>query len=177
MPRFVTAERLRQVLDYDKDTGVFVWRKERGLNLAGKIAGCLTPRGGQCLDKFYYKIGVDGHRYYSHILAYLWMTGEYPSSEIDHKDGDGLNNKWDNLRAAEHNENGCNRNDLNKNNSSGFTGVSYHNEAKRWRARVMVNRVDVHVGFFDTREEAAKARYEKAKQLHGEFASNSGGVL
>lgn len=170
MPKLVTADRLRELLDYNPITGIFVWKRARGLNLVGVRAGCITPRGGQCLNKFYYKIGVDNHRYYSHVLAYLWMTGKYPEKELDHEDGNGLNNKWSNLRLSEHAENGRHRNDLNRNNSSGYAGVSYHTGAKKWRARIMVDGKEIHIGFFNSKEDAAVARREKAVELHGCFA-------
>lgn len=86
--------------------------------------------------------------------------------QIDHEDGDGLNNQSYNLRAATYQQNGANRGPQ-ANNTSGFKGVFWDN---RWRARIQVNGKDKHLGSFDTAFEAAIAYDAAAKEALGEFA-------
>lgn len=76
--------------------------------------------------------------------------------EVDHIDGDGLNNCRSNLRPVTHKQNLENRR-LNKNNKSGVRGVSWNKRARKWRAYVMSNGIEKHLGFFTRLEEAEKA--------------------
>ena len=88
----LTLERLKTLLHYDPETGLWTWRVNKGRVKAGSIAGCST-RG-------YWVLRVDQHNYLSHILAWFYMTGEWPEHEVDHRDLDKGNNHWDNLRPA-----------------------------------------------------------------------------
>lgn len=100
--------RLKQLLDYDAATGVFTWKVNRhGPAKAGTRAG--TERQG------YRHISVSGVKQSEHRWAFLWMTGQIPSS-IDHRDGEGTNNRWSNLREATHSENMVNFRRERKNN-------------------------------------------------------------
>src|SRR5262245_26632184 len=88
----ITAERLREVLSYDLETGWFRWRvspKHSGIRI-GRIAG-------QC-DCGYWRIEIDGKAYLAHRLAWLYVTGKFPDQQIDHVNGDGTYNAWCNLR-------------------------------------------------------------------------------
>lgn len=87
--------------------------------------------------------------------------------EVDHRDGDGLNNQRDNLRLCTHAQNVCNAGPSTK-NTTGFKGVSRHGE--RFRATIKSNHNWMHIGVFNTPEEAARAYDAKAVELHGEFA-------
>ena len=89
---------LRGLLAYDPSSGHFTWRVRRGRAAAGKQAGYPQSRG-------YIQIGVRGSLYLAHRLAWLYMTGEWPVAEIDHRDGVINNNKWENLRPATRPEN------------------------------------------------------------------------
>lgn len=91
--------------------------------------------------------------------------------EGDHRDGDGLNNRRHNLRPATKAQNGRNRR-RNKNNTSGFKGVSWHTQRSRWRAQIMVDRHKKSLGLFDTPEDAYAAYVRASKALHGEFAND-----
>ena len=88
--------------------------------------------------------------------------------DVDHIDGDGLNNRRSNLRACTHTENGRNRK-LSKNNTSGLKGVNAR-EAGKWQAMIKTSGRILHLGVFDSKMEAAKAYDAAALRLYGEFA-------
>jgi hypothetical protein len=89
--------------------------------------------------------------------------------EVDHIDGNGLNNQKENLRLATRAENARNCK-LQRNNTSGFHGVSYQKQINRWMAYIKVNGKRKYIGVYETKEAAALAYNKAAKQYHGEFA-------
>src|SRR5262249_32141337 len=110
----ITQERLKEVLFYSPKTGTFIWRvtlNPRGK--AGSVAGCK--------DGAYWAIRIDRTLYDAHRLAWLYMTGEWPEG-IDHRDKDGINNRWKNLREADQSQNGANSR-LRVNSATGYKGV------------------------------------------------------
>ncbi|MCI0598744.1 MAG: HNH endonuclease [Beijerinckiaceae bacterium] len=158
----ITTERLREVLAYDPDTGVFTWRVARGRQSAGPEAGSLDGRG-------YRQIRIDGRRYQAHRLAWLYMAGAWPKDEIDHVNMDCADNRFENLREATRSQNQANIR-AQSNNTSGFKGVCWHKRDRRWEAKIMVCGRKKHLGYFDT-PKAAHAAYVAAAKLHfKEFA-------
>lgn len=89
-------------------------------------------------------------------------------NDVDHIDGNPLNNRKSNLRLCEHIDNSRNRNFLSKNNSSGFTGVSKRGD--KFRAYINVEGAQIHLGLFNTAEDAYNARLEAEEKYFGEFA-------
>ena len=110
-------------------------------------------------------IKISGTLYRSHRLAWLYVHGTWPRYEIDHINGDREDFRLSNLRDVSHAANMHNRVNPNKNNRSGFLGVSWHKPCKKWEAAIRVADKKVLLGRFDTPEEAARA-YLKAKQTH-----------
>jgi hypothetical protein len=178
------ADIIREALELDpaSRTGLR-WRQrprhhfptERGWKIAnGLNAG--NPAGSELDDdrgKKYFKVKVNGVPYRAHRIIYLLAFGVDPSDkEIDHIDGDGLNNDPANLRLATRSENLRNRG-ANKNNTSGFKGVRSNKQTGRWRAEIGLHGKLLHLGLFDTPEEAHAAYVRAAKELHGEFARAS----
>ena len=158
----LTAKRLRQVLYYDPNTGLFRWNVSTSNRMkVGSVAGAVSHA--------HITIGVDARRYFAHRLAWLYMTGEWPSHEIDHRDADGLNNRWANLRAATRTQNARNV-PKQKNNTSGFKGAYFHQQSGLWFASITVNRKQMYLGYFKTAKLAHAAYCEAAKTLHGDFA-------
>lgn len=105
-----------------------------------------------------------GHKMvYLHRFLMPWIP------RIDHYDGNGLNNQRSNLRSATRSENGCNRG-RNKNNISGFKGVSWFKKTNQWRARIGLDGRDRLLGYFDDPTAAAKTYDKAARRLHGKFA-------
>lgn len=159
----LTQARLKELLHYDPDTGVWTWRVDCGrLNpKPGDVAGGLSAQG-------YWVLRVERRAYAAHRLAFLYMTGHLPADKVDHMDGDGLNNRWSNLRECSDAQNGCNRG-ANRNNTSGFKGVTWSRARRKWIAQITVNRRCFKLAACDTPEQAHAAYCEAAKRLHGEF--------
>ena len=165
----VTAERLRELLDYDKGSGILTWRS------TGKRAGWFHqgPNGPQ---DTYIRVQVDGRSYMAHRLAWLHVTGSLPAAEIDHRNQDGLDNRWDNLRPASRSQNCMNRRAFSNKTTSQNKGIVFDHAAhqrghlKCWRARIQVDGARKHLGRFET-EQAATDAYQAAALAHfGEFA-------
>lgn len=112
----LTVERLKELLHYDPETGVFTWRVNKGPFLAGDVAGRSVAK------KKYPRVGIDGERYIASRLAWLYVTGEWPKNVIDHIDRDPLNTRFANLRDTTQSKNMFNRG-KNGNNTTGYQGV------------------------------------------------------
>lgn len=158
----ITQKRLKEILHYNPDTGVFTWLVDKTRVMAGDRAGKVTRDG-------YVDIGVDGKRYPAHRLAVFYMTGKMPSEYVDHINSDRSDNRWINLRLASNSQNQMNV-PMWSNNTSGFKGVSWHKHEGRWRASIRVGGKRKHLGYFDTAEQGRAAYNEAAKIYHGEFA-------
>lgn len=159
----LTAERVKQLLDYDPATGSFTWRENRGGTARrGGRAGSINVLG-------YVDIGVSGRRCLGHRLAWLYVHGAWPPHEIDHINGNPADNRIANLRLATRTQNVRNtrrRHD----NSSGVKGVYWIARCGKWRADIRVAGKGKHLGYFNRIEDAAAA-YERAAAKHfGEFA-------
>lgn len=160
----LTQARLREVLNYDPETGVFTWKisKSGGHIKSGRLAGSANSKG-------YIQIKFEGVSYKAHRLAWLYMTGRWPAEEIDHEDLDKGNNRWSNLREATQSQQVANRPVL-KSSRSGLKGIRLCKHSGKWWARIRVQNKRVSLGCFDT-PEAAHAAYCRAAVKHfGEFA-------
>jgi hypothetical protein len=157
----ITQEQLKDVLDYDPDTGIFTWKKPTKSNYTGKIAGYVDISAG------YNRIRVYGKKYRSHRLAWLYMYGVFPAM-IDHINCIKDDNRISNLRECTTSQNSANRPAF-KNNKSGLKGVYFHEKNKKWEARINVNKKLKYLGCFLTKEEAYEAYCKVAKEHHGEF--------
>lgn len=103
--------------------------------------------------------------------AIIQLSGQIvqPGEEIDHKDGDGLNNLDDNLRICTHVQNSHNQG-KHKNNTSGLKGVSWYKKINKWESYIGYNGRQEHLGYFNTKEDAARAYNVVAAKYFGEFA-------
>lgn len=168
----LTQDELKTLLHYDPETGDFTWRLDLGPGRpdAGDVAGRIQLK--KC-GKSYRDIGIRGRRYYAHRLAHLYMTGEWPEDQVDHRNGDGTDNRWVNLRDVSDQENSMNvrrRCD----NTSTVTGVHLNKLTDKWEAYISVNKVRHHLGLFRHFDHAVAAR-KKAEKEHG-FHENHGQV-
>src|SRR5262245_1233634 len=137
----LTFERLREVLEYNPETGLWVWIARTGRkSKPGKIAGSVHEHG-------YIVIRIDRAIYKGHRLAWLYMTGAWPSVTIDHINGEPGDNRWVNLREASYSQNNSNRGPR-ADSKTGVKGVSIDNKTKRWRAQLSVGGKAVYIGLF-----------------------------
>lgn len=159
----LTQERLKELLDYNPDTGVLIWKyhKESMLNSSrickiwnarfyGKVCGYINKEG-------YRRIGIDGKLYQAHRLAWFYVTGKWPTAQIDHPNHIRDDNRWKNLREVNHQENQKNRS-LSKNNTSGTNGVCWHKALNKWLASIWNNNKQIHLGCFNDLSEAVAVR-------------------
>ena len=147
-----TQERLKELLDYNQETGVFVWK---GVPISRRAE---DGQAGSLMGIGYRSIGIDKVSYYSHRLAWRYVTGEDPGElQIDHKDGDRLNNSFNNLRVV--------TNQSNQHNRQRDRGYCWDKQRQKWRAKIMVNGKYKYLGRFSAESEA-RAAYLAAKDLY-----------
>jgi hypothetical protein len=155
----LNSTRLRELLTYDPATGIFTWRI--GRKGRSTKAGA---RAGRPHVKGYEWIGVDGERIMAHRIAWCYTHGYWPPHQIDHINGDRADNRLSNLRLATPAENLQNK--RHPNGANPYRGV--RNSHGRWQASIYVNKKFVHLGMFDTPEDARDA-YIRAKRVHHTF--------
>lgn len=158
----LSLARLQELLHYDPDTGYFTWLiSASNRNPKGSKAGCYNRRK----DSRYVILGIDGKMFLAHRLAWLYMHGVWPEQNIDHKDGNGWNNRWSNLREASISQNMQNAR-LRADNRTGAKGiVFYAGRGKPYRVWLSHK----YIGCYATLEKAEAARDLAAKNAHGEF--------
>ena len=157
----ITQSELKNLLYYDIETGNFIRliRTANAINV-GDIAGCVEKTTG------YISISVKGKQYLAHRLAWLYMKGEWPINQIDHKNSIKQDNKWINLREATSRQNAQNkRKALSNNLSTGILGV-YPSCKNRFRAVIQHEGKQIYIGLFKTKEEAYEAYVNKKRELH-----------
>jgi len=158
----LTAEFLREILDYNPSTGEFRWKRNLSNRRSqGQVAGCICSRSG------YNLIGIRGRIYKANRLAWLYMHGAWPEQFIDHINGVTSDDRLSNLRQATHQQNLCNRKKQ-ANNTSGYKGV--HRHQGRWRARIAVKGRHISLGVYSNPEDAHRAYAQAAERYHGDFA-------
>ena len=156
----LTARLVHELLDYDPKTGVFRWREQRGRVKAGDIAGTCSHDG--------VGIRINGRRYPASHLAVLWMTGKLPPAEINHRDGDNINNRWANLRSIDRSQKLYNRGKQ-QNNSVGLKGVTFHKGRGKFLAQIQAAGVRHFLGYFANAEQAFRAYCRAVRQMHGKY--------
>ena len=168
---------LKELIHYDPETGFFTWRERDrrhfktlrssstwNARYAGKPAGSSNGKG-------YLKIGVFNGSYKSHRLAFLYIDGEFPPADTDHINGVRDDNRWVNLRAVTNSENHKNMRRY-KANSSGFAGVHWVESSRKWRAIIVVNKKQKHLGCFTDKFDAIDARKDAEREY--KFHPNHG---
>jgi hypothetical protein len=154
----LTRDRLKELLSYDSDTGLFTWNYDRGgTAFAGSIAGTLNTKG-------YVRIKVDNRLFSGHRLAFLYTNGEFPKEQVDHINNIRHDNRWNNLRLVSPEENQHNRK-KSKNNKTGIDGVYWEKARNKYKVQIYVNNTCINIGRYATLEEAKKAR-ENAKRTY-----------
>lgn len=167
----LTAEAARKMFSYDPQTGRVTRRVARGRGRVGAEAGWVWKTRQQPGRRMI-SVGSKNRKvYYTARVIWLLVTGEWPRYEVDHIDGDPLNDRWANLRDVPTAVNAKNKGIL-SNNSSGAMGVRWKEDRHKWQARVKVGGREKHLGYFFTLEEATQAR-KRADRRYG-FHKNHG---
>lgn len=149
-------DKLKAHVSYCPETGDFVRKLPTGLR--GRVTGHQQSCG-------YIQIVIDRKYYYAHRLAWLFVTGSWPKSQIDHIDGDRKNNRFSNLREASNSENQQNTK-LRSDNTSGFPGVSWSKKANQWKAKITIEGRQKHISYRDTPEQAYADYLREKQRLH-----------
>lgn len=156
----ITQELVRELYSYRSD-GVLIRKVARSNKVkVGDKVGTLYPNG-------YLKTGIGSKEYTVHGLIWLYHTGSLPKLDIDHINGIRSDNRIENLREVSRS---VNMQNLKKapahNKTSGLLGVKRHSKGKRWQAQIQVNKKQIYLGLFDTKEEAQVAYLKAKREIH-----------
>jgi hypothetical protein len=172
----VTAEVVRNLLDYNLETGVFTW-KFRDIKYCnsymgwkvvngrdfGKPAGTKTPYG-------YREIKIFNKAYKEHRLAWLYVYGEWPQGQIDHINHIKDDNRIENLRDVTRSQNGMNQIKCNRKTSQ-YKGVAWHKRSNKWQARIGINGETKYLGIYELAIDASRAYDRAAIEYFGIYAN------
>lgn len=154
MTEALTLSNLKEKLNYDSSTGVFVWIK------ANKVAGSIHTKNGHI------KICLKGKFYQAHRLAWLYMTGYWPNGQIDHINGQKNDNSFANLRDVSLSENLQNQRKSHKDSKTGLLGVYFNRKNNRYYSSIWSNGKSISLGHFDEKFDAYSAYLEAKRLLH-----------
>lgn len=174
----LTQSKLQERLNYDPETGILTWKvrpvdtfsagpsqtaKRKCVAWNNKYAGkrAATSVG----NHGYYSIRMDRVRYLAHRVIWLLVHGRWPSEQIDHANGNRLDNRMSNLREASNGQNAANR----PHTHPGLKGAR-RRPSGRWHAQISVNNRQIHLGVYDTAQEAHDAYVAAAEKYFGNFA-------
>ncbi len=158
--RELTAERLREILSYDVETGVFRWRIDTVRCCMGDVAGNTSHKRG------YRHITIDYRKYLSHRLAWLYVYGKWPIGNLDHINGDTDDNRISNIRVATIQQN-CWNKSLRKDNKLGVRNI--RRRGNGYRVQILIGRQRVYNKQFKSLEMAIAMRDQQLAAMRGEF--------
>jgi hypothetical protein len=156
--KILTQSRLKELLIYDPDTGVFTRKVKHKRCNVGDIVGA-----GQ--RNKYLQCSIDNKLYKLHRLAWLYMYDCWPSDQIDHVDHNPRNNAIANLRDVSSAQNHQNRARKTK-SASGYLGVTWHKRDKRWQAYIELKGKSIHLGQYSDLDAAIFARKQAELKYH-----------
>ena len=174
----ITADALRAALHFEPETGVFTWRGNADRSRSWNTRYASTRAGGEWTvpktGRRYWRVKIGDRLYLAHRLAWLYVHGEWPGQglDIDHINGDGLDNRIANLRLATRSQNIANSK-AHRDNATGFKGVSFNREKQKFEAYIYHDGRQRSLGYHDTAEEAHAAYCHAAREVFGEFARSS----
>ncbi len=146
------------MFDYDPETGDLIWQLPGKGRRVGDVAGCIDSGGYVCVK-------VDQVKLYAHRVIWVWMTGEWPDSEVDHRDRSRSNNVWLNLRHATPKQQAENRK-VYSTSVSGVPGVRWRHDKGQWWASIRSAGRYFWLGTHDTLIDAVAARLRAERSLY-----------
>ena len=154
--RNLNLSRASEHVRYCPEGGLLTWLD------SGLVAGRADNTEG------YIRLSIAGVSMYAHRVAWTLSHGEIPDGmQIDHIDGNRTDNRLCNLRVVTHAENTRNTRQPHGGHSvSGLLGVSWHKTAKKWQAKIRLNRATIHIGYFSDKHEAHEAYLAKKRDIH-----------
>ena len=155
-----TQECLQKLFDY-RDGNLY-WKNKKGRIPAGALAGTQSHH--------YWQVCIVYVLYRNHRLIWIYHNRTEPR-QIDHINGNTFDNRIENLRECSASENQRNRK-RNKSNTSGVKGVNWCKQKRKWRARINVDGKEIHVGFFDSLEQAREKTEQAREKIHGIFMNH-----
>ncbi len=159
----LTQSRLKELLDYNPNTGIFVWKVVTSNRVkVGMSAGAIRKDG-------YISVRLDKQDYLSHRLAWLFVYSIWPSKIIDHKDTIRHHNWIDNLRDISNEENTHNTKRPSKNNTTGFLGVCFDKSRSKFISHIQVAGKNKYLGRFETAQEASSVYLQAKIELHSGY--------
>ena len=156
----IDSTRLRALVNYCPETGVFTWRQQLRKNT--EIGSIATKPNGHG----YLHIRLERRPIFAHRLAWLYVYGVWPSDTIDHINGDKADNRIINLRNVSPQINAQNRRRPIRSTSSGLIGATWVPKLKRWKAQITIEGVTQYLGLFATAQEAHEAYVSVKRQVH-----------
>lgn len=158
-----TFKRVREVLNYDKESGLF-----KRLLAPGKRQDLVGAQAGGKVGNGYVLVAVDGKQYYAHRLAWLFVHGRWPPQQIDHINGVRDDNRLCNLRLATAAQNNFNRRGKTRKTSE-YKGVYWHSKAEKWTSSIQVKGKQIYLGIFVDPKLAHFEYIKAAKKYYGEY--------
>ncbi len=155
------AERVREILHYDPETGIFTRKVRLAQRHQAGDRACGNPIKGGHL-----RVAFDSTKYLAHRLAWLYIHGEWPKGMIDHINGNPADNRLANLRDVNARINMENIRRARASNKSGYLGVYWHGQNGKWVARIQVDKKGIYIGCFDDPKDAHEAYLEYKRKLH-----------
>lgn len=165
MNQDIPIDELRRMFEYDSESGSLIYRSRASTRApAGSKAGFLNHKG-------YRLVGIKGKQYRAHRIILAIASGQWPSPDlvIDHINGVKTDNRPANLRLADNSQNQSAA--PSRRGDSGLRGASWDKRNGRWKSKIMKGKKPIHIGYFDTKEEAHEAYCRVAGSIHGEFSS------
>lgn len=157
----ISHQELLNLVSYDPETGIFTALVQRGTVTVGSVIGNNHCNG-------YVQFAINKKMYLAHRVAFFYMTGRWPV-EIDHRNRNKKDNRWQNLREATKSQNNYNKGPHGT-NRSGYKGVSWCAKRSKWAAFIKAGPKQTFLGYFNDKEEARRAYVRAASKMHGEFA-------